>query len=117
MASACAPKLGRKVVGRRRIGEPERAWKGEHQLLGYLEHSVLSLAATGVFGFCVCVMRVLWFVTERAIEGERTYVLMVALRESLNVPSAATMFVAVSLTLTSIGKRRFPLPNPSAVPR
>lgn len=93
------------------------AWRGEHQLLGFIRWNLLSVGVAGAFGFCVAMLKVFAYVEERSPPDQRLLVLMAGTRESLNNPTAALMFALLVATLTAVGMRRFPLPNPSAVPR
>jgi len=93
------------------------AWRGEHQLLAFIRWNLLSVGVAGAFGFCVAMLKVFAYVEERSPPDQRLLVLMAGTRESLNNPTAALMFALLVATLTAVGLRRFPLPNPSAVPR
>lgn len=93
------------------------AWRGEHQLLGFLRWILAALASAGTFGFVVEMMRVL-----NASQGPEDWLLIARIvmegtTEAANVPAAALMFATFACLLIAVGHRRFPLPNPSAVPR
>lgn len=93
------------------------ALRGEHQLLGFLHWLLGALLAAGAFGFTVEMMRVL-----SASQGPEDWLLiarvvMEGTTEAANVPAAALMFATFSCLLIAAGHRRFPLPNPGAVPR
>jgi len=103
------------------------AWRGEHQLLGYLRWLALTLIASGWFGYFVGTQRMLGFIDsprfaqfaplDQSLSDQRVYVLIQGTGEALTCVSASLMFVVVIGLLGAIGHRRFPLPNPSAVPR
>lgn len=93
------------------------AWRGEHQLLGFIRWNLATLLLSGLFGFCICMMKVFAYVQGVAPPDQRLLILMEGTRESLNNPSAALMFALLVTLLTAVGLRRFPQPNPSAVPR
>ena len=92
-------------------------WRGEHQLLGFIRWNLLSVGLAGAFGFCVAMLKVFQYVLARSAPDQRMLDLMQGTREALNNPAAALMFALLVATLTAVGVRRFPLPNPSAVPR
>lgn len=103
------------------------AWRGEHQLLGFVRWITVTVLACGAFGFFVGVQRMLSFAGERlatapfwpelTLAERRVTLLIVGTGEALSCVSGALMFVVVICLLTAIGQRRFPLPNPAAVPR
>lgn len=102
------------------------AWRGEHQLLAFVRWLTLTLLAAGGFGFVVGMQRALMFVSERLPRAElseveyaerRSALLLVALQEASNNVSGALMFAVLVCLLVAVGHRRYPLPNPSAVPR
>jgi hypothetical protein len=102
------------------------AWRGEHQLLGFLRWIALTLVASGWFGYFVGMQRVLGAINsellvkfapaDQVLSDKRVYVLIEGTREALTCVSASLMFVVVIGLLGAVGHRRFPLPNPSAVP-
>ena len=97
------------------------AWRGEHQLGAFLRWLTFTLFVTGLFGFFIGEQRVLQAVVGAADAGELTHqglwLLFVGTREAMTCISGALMFIVVMGALVAIGHRRFPLPNPSAVPR
>jgi len=98
------------------------AWRGEHQLGAFLRWLTFTLFATGLFGFFVGEQRVLQAVVAGPGDGGelthfRLLLLFVGTREAMTCISGALMFIVVMGALVAIGHRRFPLPNPSAVPR
>jgi len=102
------------------------AWRGEHQLLGFLRWLVLTLLASGGFGFFVGMQRVLqasvywankFAPVDQALSDQRVHVLLEGTREALTCISGALLFVVLIGLLGTLGQRRFPLPNPAAVPR
>ena len=92
-------------------------WRGEHQLLGFIRWTLLTLTIAGAFGFCTAMLKVLAYVETLSAPDQRALVLMIGTREALNNPAAGLMFALLVTALTAIGLRRFPQPNPSAVPR
>jgi hypothetical protein len=103
------------------------AWRGEHQLVGFVRWITLTVLACGAFGFFVGIQRLLGFAGERlptapfwpelSLSDRRATLLIEGTREALTCVSGALMFVVVICLLAAIGERRFPLPNPAAVPR
>jgi hypothetical protein len=98
------------------------AWRGEHQLIAFLRWISLTLLATGCFGFFIGEQRVLGAMVSGLSEFPpgaegRMLILFVGTQEALNCVSGALMFVVLIGLLGAVGHRRFPLPNPSAVPR
>ena len=98
------------------------AWRGEHQLRAFLRWISLTLLATGAFGFTIGEQRVLQAMTSGlgepgAITDHRIALLFIGTQEAMNCISGALMFVVVIGLLGAVGHRRFPLPNPAAVPR
>jgi hypothetical protein len=90
-------------------------WKGEHQLVAFLRYNTGAVLLASWFGFVVGGMHVLWYLTERATEGERVTTALVGLREASNNLSAGFLFALLTWMLLAIGHRRFPVPNPSAL--
>lgn len=103
------------ALGSLTVGTAGRfAWRGEHQLLGFLYWTLGALLAAGSFGFTVEMMRVL-----SASQGPDEWLLIARIvmegaTEAANVPAAALMFTTCACLLIAAGHRRFPLPNPSA---
>lgn len=98
------------------------AWRGEHQLGAFLRWLTFTLFASGLFGFFVGEQKVLEAVMAGPGEwGElsphRLGLLFIGTREAMTCISGALMFIVVMGALVAIGHRRFPRPNPSAVPR
>jgi len=102
------------------------AWRGEHQLLGFLRWLVGTLLASGWFGFFIGEQLVLHAVLYRlgefappgqVLSDQRTALLIEGTGEALHCVSGALLFVVLIGLLGSVGLRRFPLPNPAAVPR
>lgn len=93
------------------------AWRGEHQLLGFVKWMCATAFISGVFGFLIGMSKVFYYVIHRVKPDERGLILMEGTREALQNLSAATLFVLIVCLLVAIGHRRYPLPNPSAVPR
>ena len=101
------------------------AWRGEHQLAAFLRWISFTLLATGAFGFFIGWQKMLQamvsgvdWAAPRAVLGDRPLLLLlVGTREALMCVSGALMFVVLIGLLGAVGHRRFPLPNPSAVPR
>jgi hypothetical protein len=102
------------------------AWRGEHQLLGFLRSITWTVLASGWFGFFLGEQKVLQAVisrrsefapAEQMLSDQRVHILLEGTREALTCVSAALMFVVLIGLLGTVGHRRFPLPNPGAVPR
>jgi hypothetical protein len=93
------------------------AWRGEHQLLGFLRWLTLTVVGCGLFGFFVGMIKVCDAVVHRAPPDRATLILIEGLGEALHNVAASIMFTVVSCLLIAVGLRRFPLPNPSAVAR
>jgi hypothetical protein len=102
------------------------ALRGEHQLLGFLRWLALTLLASGGFGFFVGMQRVLqaavfwtnkFAPADQSLSDQRVSVLLEGTREALTCISGALLFVVLIGLLGTVGLRRFPLPNPAAVPR
>lgn len=99
------------------------AWRGEHQLDAFLRWVSFTLLATGAFGFFIGWQRVLQAVLNgqdwaAPVLGDRQLLLLLTgTREALMCVSGALMFVVLIGLLGALGHRRFPLPNPGAVPR
>jgi hypothetical protein len=107
------PIFGLGLVG---VGAAGRfAWRGEHQLLAFMRWLLLTLLACGAFGFSSGMIKVFHYAAERA--EDRALLLCEGTGEALNNISGSLLFVVVICLLVAIGQRRFPLPNPSAVPR
>jgi hypothetical protein len=103
------------------------AWRGEHQLLGFVRWMLATLLVCGVFGTIIGMQRMLFFVSyglsERSLpEGvsfpeQRFRILLEGTREASNCFSASLLFILLICLLAAVGQRRFPLLNPSAAPR
>jgi hypothetical protein len=93
------------------------ALRGEHQLLGFVKWMCATAFGSGVFGFLIGMSKVFQYVVHGAKPGERALILVEGTREALQNVNAASLFVLIVCLLVAIGQRRYPLPNPSAVPR
>jgi hypothetical protein len=93
------------------------AWRGEHQLLAFIQWTLRSLQCAGVFGFIVSMMRVLNASQQPSDPMLVARVVMEGTTESANDLAAALMFATFTCMLVAVGHRRHPLPNPSAVAR
>jgi hypothetical protein len=93
------------------------AWRGEHQLLGFIRWMIGALLAAGAFGFSVGMMRILTVSQGPDDPMLMARIVMEGTTEATHVPQLALMFLVFVCTLVAIGQRRFPLPNPSAVAR
>src|SRR4051812_24150209 len=101
------------------------AWRGEHQLATFLRWIAFALLATGAFGFFIGWQKVLQAVVGLAeappateiLSTRQVLILLIGTREALMCISGALMFVVLIALLGAVGHRRFPLPNPGAVPR
>lgn len=106
------------IVGLTGTGAAGRfAWRGEHQLLGFIRWNLLTLTFASWFGFCTGMLNVFAYILSRSAPEERLLDLMQGIREALNNPTAGLMFATLIGLLGAVGMRRFPLPNPSAAPR
>ena len=103
------------------------AWRGEHQLLGFIRWMAVTVLSCGWFGFFVGMKRCLSYVTSRLADApvaadlpsieRRLYVLLEGLKEALSCVSGALMFFVLIYLLGAIGQRRFPVPNPGTLAR
>jgi hypothetical protein len=93
------------------------ALRGEHQLLAFIRWMLGSLLLAGVFGFIVGMMRALHYAQGATDPLFSSRIIMEGLTEAANNPACALMFSVISGVCVAVGQRRFPLPNPSAVPR
>lgn len=93
------------------------AWRGEHQLAGFIRWMAATMVVSGLFGFTTGMMKVLSYVVYRAKPDERVLILLLGTKEALNNLGAALMFLSLTCLLVAVGHRRYPLPNPSAMPR
>ncbi len=93
------------------------AWRGEHQLVGFIRWLLCTILASGAFGFVVGTIKSISIVEANVSPERRTAVLLLGMGESANNLSAALLFTVIVCLLTAVGHRRFPLPNPSAVAR
>lgn len=93
------------------------AWRGEHQMLSFIRAMGATVLASGLFGFVIGMLNVLRYVVERAPADERLAIFLLGTREALNNLAAALLFLVLILLATAVGHRRYPLPNPSALPR
>jgi len=93
------------------------AWRGEHQLLSFIQWTLRSLLTAGGFGFVVGMMRTLHFAQQPDDPQQMARIVMEGTTESSNNIGAALMFTFFASVLVAVGQRRFPLPNPSAVAR
>jgi hypothetical protein len=99
------------------------AWRGEHQLVGFIRWLAVTVLASGAFGFAVGAQMFLGAAAgEVAAEdvaglARRAWVLLIGTREALSCVSGALMFFVIITLLTAVGFRRFPLPNPGAAAR
>lgn len=93
------------------------AWRGEHQLLGFLRWLTLTLVACGWFGFFAGMIKASAAVGYRVPREQGFTIFVVGLGEALNNVTGALLFTVLIGLLIAIGYRRFPLPNPGAVAR
>jgi hypothetical protein len=93
------------------------AWRGEHQLLGFLRWLIATLVACGSFGFFAGMIMVSNAVGYRVPPERGFNVLVVGFGEALNNVTGALLFTVLICLLIAIGYRRFPSPNPGAVAR
>jgi len=99
------------------------AWRGEHQLLGFIRWMAVTLFGSGWFGFFVGWQKVLGAVasvpapSDSASMAQRAYILVVGTREALTCVSGSLMFFVIICLLAAVGLRRFPWPNPGSALR
>jgi hypothetical protein len=93
------------------------AWRGEHQLTSYVRWMAATTVVSGFFGFGTAMLKVLSYVVYEAKPEERLVMLLLGTKEALNTLTFSLMFLSLICLLVAIGFRRFPLPNPSAMPR
>ena len=93
------------------------AWRGEHQLLGFLRWLTLTLVVCGWFGFFAGMIKVSNAVGYRVPSEQGFAILVVGFGEALHNVTGALLFTVLICLLIAIGYRRFPLPNPGAVVR
>ena len=93
------------------------AWRGEHQLLGFLRWLALTVMSCGLFGFFAGMIAVANYVVHRAPPERALLVLIEGFGEALNNVIASLLFTTLLCLFTAVGFRRFPQPNPSAVAR
>ena len=93
------------------------AWRGEHQLLGFIRGAAATTLSSGAFGFTAGMMMV--FNASRKADDplQMARIVMEGTSEAANNPAAAFMFMVIVSALLAVGHRRFPMPNPSAVAR
>ena len=103
------------------------AWRGEHQLLGFIRWMAVTVISSGWFGFFIGMQRAFEFMVSRVADERmptdwasverRAYILFEALKEALSCVSGSLMFLVLICLLGAIGHRRFPQPNPGSVAR
>jgi hypothetical protein len=103
------------------------AWRGEHQLLGFVRWMGATVFASGWFGFFIGMQRAFEYMVSQVADERvatdlpsverRAYILFEALKEALSCVSGSLLFVVLIGLLGAIGFRRFPEPNPGAVLR
>jgi hypothetical protein len=99
------------------------AWRGEHQLLGFIRWMAVTVLASGWFGFFVGSQQMLRAITNAPTPADlpsivqRWYILLYGVREALSCVSGSLMFFVIICLLAAIGQRRFPLPNPGSAAR
>jgi hypothetical protein len=106
------------LLGVMTVGSAGRfAWRGEHQLLAYINSMLRALLAAGAFGFLVGRMRALHHAQGAGEPTQMARIVMEGIAEASSVPGLALMFITFTCVLVAVGQRRYPLPNPSAVAR
>ena len=106
------------ALGLLTVGASARfAFRGEHQLLGFVAWMMRTLLAAGGFGFIAEMMRILSASQDPHEPIWMARVVMEGTTEAAHVPALALMFMTFACLGMAIGQRRFPLPNPSAVAR
>jgi hypothetical protein len=93
------------------------ALKGERQLVGFIRWMIATTLVSGLFGFLIGMTKVLHFVVAQAKPADRSVILLLGTREAMSTLNAAFMLATIGCLLVAIGHRRYPEPNPSAVPR
>lgn len=103
------------------------AWRGEHQLLGFIRWMAATVLSSGWFGFFYGMQKVFaYMVSQMADERvpndvlaveRRAYILLEGAKEALSCVSGSLMFFVFICLLGAIGQRRFPFPNPGSVLR
>jgi hypothetical protein len=99
------------------------AWRGEHQLVGFIRWLAVTVLGTGAFGFSVGAQMFLRAAAgaappeDAAALWQRAWILLVGTREALSCVAGALMFFVIITLLTAVGFRRYPLPNPGAAAR
>lgn len=99
------------------------AWRGEHQLVGFIRWLGVTVLASGAFGFSVGAQMFSGAAAgavppeDAAAAWQRAWILLVGAREALSCISGSLMFFVIISLLTALGFRRFPLPNPGAAAR
>jgi hypothetical protein len=72
------------------------AWRGEHQLLGFLRWLLAALLAAGGFGFTLAMMMTLTASQGPEDPRQMARIVMEGTTESANVPAAALMFASLA---------------------
>jgi hypothetical protein len=93
------------------------AWRGEHQLLGFIRWAIAAIVSLGAFGFTAGMMKVFNAALTQKDPVQMARLVLEGSSEAANNPATAVMFTALVCVLVAVGQRRFPLPNPSAVAR
>lgn len=93
------------------------ALRGEHQLLGFVRWSLRGLLLSGAFGFTTGMIKVLHAAVRTPDLSQAARLLIEGTSEAANNLGGALLFSILACIATAIGQRRFPQPNPSAVPR
>jgi hypothetical protein len=101
------------------------AWRGEHQLVGFIRWLSATVLGSGAFGFSVGAQMFLRAAAgaappdldDAAALWQRGWILLVGTREALSCVAGALMFFVIMTLLTAVGFRRYPLPNPGAAAR
>ena len=94
------------------------AWRGEHQLLGFIRWITVTVFSCGWFGFFVGWQRALGGVASAPVPGDlasitqRAFVIILGTKEALACVSGSLMFCVIICLLAAVGLRRFPWPNP-----
>jgi hypothetical protein len=93
------------------------AWRGEHQLLGFIRWSIAAISSLAALGFTAGMMKALNAALNLKDPMQAARIVLEGSSEAANNPAMAFMFTALVCVLVAVGQRRFPLPNPSAVAR
>jgi len=99
------------------------AWRGEHQLLGFIRWIAVTVCGCGWFGFFVGCQKMLGGVANAPAPADfesitqRAFVMILGTKDALSCVSGSLMFFVIICLLAAVGLRRFPCPNPGSAAR